>query len=145
MNSRRKKRERLYTIAKTMECPCSGDFVYLGEITQDSAKVALDAGHIMFSDRTVPAGSPLCYAYWVKAVDGSGNRSGVFPIPSAAEQAGIVCERLRDRTPPESRPCCRVCLPATAPSAWNGWARRRRILRITFTGQKRLTPWMNRC
>jgi len=94
-------RERLYTIAKTMECPCSGDFVYLGEITQDSAKVALDAGHIMFSDRTVPAGSPLCYVYWVKAVDGSGNRSGAFPIPSAAEQAGIVCERLRDRTPPE--------------------------------------------
>jgi len=94
-------RERLYEIAKTMECPCSGDFVYLGEITQDSAKAALDAGHIIFSDRTVPEGSPLCYAYWVKAVDGSGNRSGEFPAPSAAEQAGIVCERLRDRTPPE--------------------------------------------
>lgn len=94
-------RENLYRIAKTMECPCSGDFVYLGEVTQDSAKAALDAGHNIFSDRTIPEGSPLCYAYWVKAVDGSGNRSGEFPIPSPAEQAGIVCERLHDRTPPE--------------------------------------------
>lgn len=94
-------RENLYQIAKTMECPCSGAFVYLGEVTQDSAKAALDAGRHIFSDRTIPEGSPLCYAYWVKAVDGSGNRSGEFPIPSPAEQAGIVCERLRDRTPPE--------------------------------------------
>ena len=94
-------RERLYHMIRTMECPCSGDFVYLGEITHDSARIALGVGHPMFTDRTLPAGSPLCYAYWVKAVDGSGNRSGSFPIPSAAEQLGIVCARLRDRTPPE--------------------------------------------
>ncbi len=97
----KKDRERLSLIAQTMVCPCSGDFVYLGEITHDSARIALLAGHLLFSDRTVPDGSPLCYAYWVKAVDSSGNRSGAFPVPSPAEQPGIVCERLRDRTPPE--------------------------------------------
>jgi len=81
--------------------PCSGPFVFLGEITKDSLERALAQNHPAFSDRTIPAGSPVCYAYWIKAVDQSGNRSGDFPFPNPAERTQIVCERLRDKTPPE--------------------------------------------
>lgn len=93
--------QRLLAVIRKMPCPCSGDFVYLGEITHDSAQIAQGASRAMFIDRTLPAGSPLCYAYWIKAKDGSGNLSGTYPLPSIDEQAEIVCERLRDRTPPE--------------------------------------------
>jgi hypothetical protein len=85
-----------------LPCPCSGPFVFLGEITKDSVDRAISAGNFFFNDRTIPAGSPLCYAYWIKAKDSSDNLSGSFPIPSSAEQAQIKCERLRDRTPPEN-------------------------------------------
>lgn len=84
-----------------LPCPCSGPFVFLGEITHDSAVRAKNAGHDFFDDRTIPAGSPLCYAYWIKAKDSSGNLSGSFPMPDAAERLEIVCQRLKDRTPPE--------------------------------------------
>jgi hypothetical protein len=80
---------------------CSGPFVFLGELTKDSMERALLLGHPVFADRTIPAGSPVCYAYWIKAVDKSGNRSGDYPYPNAAEQTQIVCERLRDKTPPD--------------------------------------------
>ncbi|MBK8920110.1 MAG: hypothetical protein IPM81_01140 [Saprospirales bacterium] len=81
--------------------PCSGPFVFLGEITRDSLERALAQNHPAFTDRTIPPGSPVCYAYWIKAVDKSGNRSGDFPFPNPAERTQIVCERLRDKTPPE--------------------------------------------
>jgi fibronectin type 3 domain-containing protein len=82
-------------------CPCSGAFDFLGSITQDSAKRARSQGHVMYNDFTVPAGSPLCYAYWIKAKDSSENQSGSFPVPSPAEKAQIVCVHLHDTTPPE--------------------------------------------
>lgn len=85
-----------------LPCPCSGPFVFLGEITKDSVDRAISKNNFFFDDRTIPAGSPLCYAYWIKAKDSSDNLSGSFPIPSPAEQAQIKCERLRDRTPPEN-------------------------------------------
>lgn len=85
-----------------LPCPCSGPFVFLGEITKDSVTKAISIGNFFFDDHTIPPGSPLCYAYWVKAKDSSGNQSGNWPLPSAAEQAQIKCERLRDRTPPEN-------------------------------------------
>ena len=81
--------------------PCSGPFIYLGEISADSLLRVTDSIDAAFIDRTIPDGSPLCYAYWIKAIDGSGNISGDFPFPSATEQFHIVCERLRDKTPPE--------------------------------------------
>lgn len=89
------------TPAPKLPCPCSGPFVFLGEITQDSAKRANTAGRMLIHDRTIPAGSPLCYAFWVKAKDSSDNLSGSFPIPSPLEQNEIICQRLRDLTPPE--------------------------------------------
>ncbi|HTE11915.1 MAG TPA: hypothetical protein VK645_13115 [Chitinophagaceae bacterium] len=82
-------------------CPCSGPFVFLGEVTQDSAKKATTAGNFIFDDRTIPPGSPLCYAYWIKPKDSSDNLGGSFPLPSAAERLEIVCQRLHDLTPPE--------------------------------------------
>lgn len=84
-----------------LPCPCSGPFVFLGEITKDSVDRAINKGNFFFNDRSIPAGSPLCYAYWIKAKDSSDNISGSFPIPSAAEKLEIKCDRLRDRTPPE--------------------------------------------
>jgi fibronectin type 3 domain-containing protein len=81
--------------------PCSGPFVFLGEITKDSLSRAIAAGHAAFADRTIPTGSPVCYAYWIKAADKSGNRSGEPLFPSPAERTQIPCERLRDKTPPE--------------------------------------------
>jgi hypothetical protein len=85
-----------------LPCPCSGPFVFLGEITKDSVDRAISRSNFFFDDKTIPPGSPLCYAYWIKAKDSSGNLSGSFPIPSPAEQMQIKCERLRDRTPPEN-------------------------------------------
>ena len=90
------------TPARTkLPCPCSGPFVFLGELTKDSINRADAKGNSYFDDHTIPAGSPLCYAYWIKAKDSSDNISGSFPIPSPAEQNEIKCERLHDLTPPE--------------------------------------------
>ncbi|MBL7809164.1 MAG: hypothetical protein JNN28_15190 [Saprospiraceae bacterium] len=81
--------------------PCSGPFVFLGEITRDSLLRAISIGNTAYADRTIPVGSSVCYAYWIKAIDKSGNRSGDFPFPNPVERAQIPCERLRDRTAPE--------------------------------------------
>lgn len=102
-------------------CPCSGGFVFLGEITHDSVLRAETAGRMYFIDRTIPAGSPLCYAYWIKAKDSSDNISGAFPIPSIPERDEIVCQRLRDLTPPE-------------PALISGLHARDRAIRVEWMG-----------
>jgi hypothetical protein len=90
------------TVLKQIEQVCSGPFVYLGMVYQDSVVSAVSSGSWIYEDRTIPSGSPLCYAYWVKAVDKSGNRSGGWPMPIDPDETdGIACDRLRDRTPPE--------------------------------------------
>jgi hypothetical protein len=77
---------------------CGGPFVLVGTV---QASVAKTLGNIpYFDDHSVPAGSPLCYAYVVKAQDHSQNISGWFPVPLSPPER-IVCEHLRDRTPPE--------------------------------------------
>jgi len=79
----------------------SGDFVLVGEIThREAEEISGEYGQPYWEDYTVPAGSPLCYAYWIKARDGSQNLSGNWPYPSTAEKSLIVCQRLRDETPP---------------------------------------------
>jgi hypothetical protein len=55
---------------------------------------------VTFDDHSVPQGSPLCYSYWIKAVDKSQNRSGNWPYPDPAREK-TVCQRLRDKTPPD--------------------------------------------
>src|SRR5205823_5551230 len=59
-------------------------------------------GRGIWLDNTVPANSPLCYSYVVKAQDQSQNKSGDWPMPQPADPAKdpSVCQRLRDTTPP---------------------------------------------
>jgi hypothetical protein len=77
---------------------CGGPFTLVGVIPHSVA--ATRGNPTFFDDRTVPEGSPICYAYLVKAQDHSQNISGTFPVPTVPPEK-IVCERLRDRTPPE--------------------------------------------
>jgi chitodextrinase len=83
---------------KSDQIPCTGEYVLIGSV---SAADAMAMGNIIsFNDHTVPAGSPLCYSYWVKAYDQAQNKSGSWPVPDAAHET-TVCQRLRDRTPPD--------------------------------------------
>jgi hypothetical protein len=77
---------------------CGGPFALIGTLSQ--AQASARGNPTFFDDRTIPAGSPLCYAYVVKAQDRAQNISGTLPIPKVPPEI-IVCERLRDRTPPE--------------------------------------------
>lgn len=75
--------------------PCDSSFALLGYLSHlDAVK-----NGAFWDDQTVPEGSPLCYAYLVKAVDRAQNRNGALPPDLATET--IVCQRLRDHTPPE--------------------------------------------
>ena len=79
---------------------CGGPFVLIGSITHEEAeKRKGEIGKAYFNDETVPAESPICYAYLVKAVDRSQNESGYMPIPDPLSEI-IVCQRLRDKNPP---------------------------------------------
>lgn len=79
---------------------CGGPFELIGTITHEEARARREsAGKAFFDDNTVPTESPICYAYLVKAVDRSQNESGIMPIPDPTKEI-IVCQRLRDRTPP---------------------------------------------
>jgi len=78
--------------------PCTGEYVLVGTV---SLADALKMGPtITFDDRSVPSGSPLCYSYWVKAIDKVQNRSGAWPWPDTTIEK-TVCQRLRDKTPPD--------------------------------------------
>jgi len=75
-------------------------WVLIDEISYDDAQV-LEAGDgaVWIDDTTVPDGSPLCYAYLVKAKDTSQNTSGSWPPDFDIED--YVCQNLRDRTGPD--------------------------------------------
>jgi len=77
-----------------------GPFVLITEMTKKEAEDSLARyGKICFNDASVPAASPLCYAYWVKAKDKSQNESGQWPYPNLTAET-VVCQRLLDETPP---------------------------------------------
>jgi hypothetical protein len=80
---------------------CGGPFVLIGTLTHPEAKsrASSNGGLAYYDDHTVPAESPICYAYLVKAQDMSQNISGTLPIPTEPPEI-VVCERLRDKTPP---------------------------------------------
>ncbi|MGA9119159.1 MAG: hypothetical protein WB699_07305 [Bacteroidota bacterium] len=77
---------------------CGGPFVLVGVMTQEEAKARGNPTY--FDDHSIPAGSPICYSYLIKAQDLSQNISGSMPVPDKTKEI-IVCQRLRDRTPPE--------------------------------------------
>ena len=57
-------------------------------------------GVIAFDDYSVPANSPLCYAYWIRAYDFAGNLypGDVHGCPRSGE---YLCAALREKTPPQ--------------------------------------------
>jgi hypothetical protein len=77
---------------------CGGPFVLVGVMSQAEAKARGNPTY--FDDHSLPPGTPLCYAYLVKAQDLSQNISGSMPVPDKTKEI-VVCQRLRDRTPPE--------------------------------------------
>jgi fibronectin type 3 domain-containing protein len=78
--------------------PCTGEYVLVGSVSAVDAKAM--GATVTFDDHSVPKGSPLCYSYWVKAVDKAQNKSGSWPFPDPATER-TVCQRLRDKTPPD--------------------------------------------
>lgn len=80
------------------KAPC--DFMLLGEVLQEDAEEMLEAvGHVHYDDHTVPAGSALCYAYWVRAFDKARNLyQGYRGCP--ADRSEYVCQRLYEETAP---------------------------------------------
>jgi len=81
------------------QAPCSGSFMLLGYVFHADAKELIRKGKPLYRDKTIPSNSPVCYAYLIKALDKSQNISGSLPVPAPDEE--IVCQRLRDSTPPE--------------------------------------------
>jgi fibronectin type 3 domain-containing protein/chitodextrinase len=80
---------------------CSGSFREIGRVSQAEAEEMISQGtRPSFRDTTMSAGSPLCYAYLVKAKDSSQNESGGWP-PTYTERQNIHCERLQETVPPE--------------------------------------------
>ena len=84
--------------------PC--DFMLVGEVRVKEAGERLAAtGQIYFEDYSVPAGSPLCYAFWVRAFDQAGNLyDGDRGCPrepvESSGPAEYVCQRLYEEIPP---------------------------------------------
>jgi hypothetical protein len=76
------------------------DMVLVGAVSLTEAKKRYkELGKIYFDDYSVPSGSPLCYAYWVRAYDAAQNLyPGVSGCPAAEHE--YVCQRLYEETPP---------------------------------------------
>jgi fibronectin type 3 domain-containing protein len=79
--------------------PC--DFALVGEITLAEAKKRREeTGRIYFDDYSRPAGSPLCYAYWVRAFD---NARNVYPGKNKGgcpEDGEYICQRIYEEIAP---------------------------------------------
>ena len=75
------------------------DMTLVGDVhLGDANKMWEDAASLWFDDYSVPQGSPVCYGYWVRAYDLSGNLyEGVRGCPGDGEH---LCARLREETPP---------------------------------------------
>jgi fibronectin type 3 domain-containing protein len=79
---------------------CGGPFEFRGTVSHADAMKMAAGGFASFDD-TPPPGSPVCYAYLVKSQDSSQNLSGTWPVTDP-DAEGIVCQRLRDKIPPEA-------------------------------------------
>ena len=76
------------------------DVSLVGQVSlADSEAMLAASGRIQFEDHSVPAGSPICYAYWVRAYDFAQNLyQGHHGCP--ASRSEYTCMRLHERTPP---------------------------------------------
>ncbi|HEY3204793.1 MAG TPA: hypothetical protein VGL03_14175 [Thermoanaerobaculia bacterium] len=98
--------------------PCTGPYVLVGTVSLAAAKAM--GATVTFDDHSVPKGSPLCYSYWVKAIDRAQNQSGSWPFPDPSTEK-TVCQRLRDKTPPD-------------PAVISGLFARDRAVRVEWIG-----------
>lgn len=77
------------------------DFALVGEVLVREARKRLEeTGRIYYEDYSVPEGSPICYAYWVRAFDMARN---LYPgnLGTACPDVGeYICQRLYEETPP---------------------------------------------
>jgi hypothetical protein len=76
------------------------DFMLVGEVLLKEAREKLNAtGQIYFDDNSVPPASPICYAYWVRAFDFSGNLyDGYDGYPTGKSE--YACGRIIKDIPP---------------------------------------------
>jgi hypothetical protein len=78
------------------------DMTLVGDVPLGDANAMLAAdGIIWFDDHSVPAGSPVCYAYWVRAYDFAGNLYAGDEHACPADRNEYRCASLREKTPPE--------------------------------------------
>lgn len=78
--------------------PC--DFMLIDEIlVKEADKRIAETGRIYYQDYSVPEGSPICYAYWVRAFDMARNvYEGHDGCPVNPNE--YTCQRLYEETPP---------------------------------------------
>ncbi len=77
------------------------DMTLVGDVpVGDAASMFQADGVAWFHDFTVPSNSPICYAYWIRAYDHSGN---IYPgnRQGCPEPAEYRCASLREKTAPE--------------------------------------------
>jgi hypothetical protein len=76
------------------------DLTLVGQVTRaDAEAMSPTTGQIQFDDRSVPEGSPLCYAYWIRAYDAAQNLyDGDRGCPTSP--AEYTCMRLLEQTAP---------------------------------------------
>lgn len=77
------------------------DFTLVGEILVGEAQRRLqEMGMIYFDDYSVPAGSPVCYSYWVRAFDLARNLYPGKLENNCPADGEYICQRLYEETPP---------------------------------------------
>jgi len=74
------------------------DFALIGEVLAEKTQ---DDGNYAYEDHSLPEGSPLCYAYWVRAFDKNRNLHQGTPEGCPKDPQEYICERLAEETPPE--------------------------------------------
>jgi fibronectin type 3 domain-containing protein len=76
------------------------DMVLVAQVTAKEAGLRKEAtGHAWADDTTVPAGSPICYGFWVRAYDAAQNLyPGYHGCPGSKDE--YACARLIEKTAP---------------------------------------------
>lgn len=76
------------------------DMVLVAQVTDKEAKQRKETtGYAWADDTSVPAGSPICYGYWVRAYDAAQNLyPGYNGCPASKDE--YTCARLIEKTPP---------------------------------------------
>lgn len=98
----RPEREVSHDVAALKEFePVYCDFVLVGELLVAEARKRLnETGAVYFEDHALPEGSPICYAYWVRAFDMARNLYPGVLDTACPDKGEYLCQRLYEETPP---------------------------------------------